>query len=113
MPDDHLILFAASASNSSPSSSSGFALVYVRPDLMRASRLQFALDERDVAEALDHLPARHGVFALFALGEHELPDSVLHGTADVPFDGSLILIEITPYQCVVAAVRGAIEELTG
>ena len=75
-------------------------VLHVHTYLVRAPRLEDALDERDVAEALQHAVVGHGMLA-FALGQDSHLEAVLGVAADVTHNRTLILLHVAPYQATV------------
>ena len=76
-------------------------VLHVHTYLVRAPRLEDALDERDVAEALQHAVVGHGMLA-FALGQDSHLEAVLGVAADVTHNRTLILLHVAPYQALVS-----------
>ena len=87
-------------------------VAHVGADLMGAPCLQDTFHQGDVAEALEHLVVGDGGLAqLGAWRQHRHAQPVLRVAADVALYASLVLGDVAPYQCYVAAVGGLVEEL--
>ena len=76
---------------------------HVHADLMRAARLQAALDERVIAEALEHAEVRDGRLAMLMDDGHLL--AVRRVAADVPLDDTGLLTDVAADDGSVDAVR--------
>ena len=87
-------------------------VLHVGTYLVGASRLKSALHERDVAEAFEHTPVGHGFLADARIGRHHgHAQAVFRVACYVALDASFVLGEVSPYECVVRAVCGLVEEL--
>ena len=81
--------------------------------LMGTSRLQSALNERHVREALQHPPVSHGFFGIRIL--LRIPDAIDGAvsiiTSQCTKNRARVLLEGTPNECVIRAIYGMFEEL--
>ena len=75
----------------------------MRADLVRAARLQAALDERVVAEALEHAEVRDSRLAVLMHDGHLL--AVRRMTTDVALDDACLLADVAADDGPVDAVR--------
>ena len=87
-------------------------MLHVGPDLVGSSRLQLTFHERGVAESLEHSPVGDGRFSDARFGIEHLHAQAVFGVAsNVALDAPLVLDEVAPHQCVIAAVCGLVEKL--
>ena len=80
--------------------------------LVGSACLQDALHEGGIAESLQHLVVGNGSLANATIRvEHLHAEAILRVATDIALDASLILHDIAPYQSIVTAMGGLIEEL--
>ena len=82
-------------------------------DLMGSSGLEAAFHYGHVAEALEDTVVRHRVLSMVAVREDLEAHAVVRVTADVADDGAFVFLDVTPYDCNVAALDRMYEELLG
>ena len=79
--------------------------------LVRAARLQTAFHHGYEAVALKNLPVRHGPFSLFGIVIYAEAKAVVGIPADGPFNGTLVLCDVTPNNRCIYPVYAVYEEL--
>ncbi len=84
---------------------------HVYPYLVGATGLEAAFDERHVSQRLDDFIVGDGMFSLAAVGKDLHDAAVADVAAHIAGDGALLWVGGAPYQCEVAAPRGAVEKL--
>ena len=88
-------------------------MLHVHANLVGASGLESALDERDIWEALEYAPMRDGFLGLRALLEVvDTVDSAVTVVArERTFDCTAVFFESAPYERIIGAFRSMVEEL--
>ncbi|CQB89856.1 Uncharacterised protein [Chlamydia trachomatis] len=80
--------------------------------LVRSSRFQDTFYERYIAEAFQYAIMCNGAFAYLTVGwKHVHAQPVPRVSSDIALNAPFILVEVAPYQGIVAAVSGLVEEL--
>ena len=82
-------------------------------NLVRSTRLQTALHKRNIAIAAQHLVVGYGVLTIRAIGKDIHLQPILGATADISCNSALVLGDIAPYECHIAAIDGVVEKLLG
>ena len=88
-------------------------VVHMDADLVRASGLQHAFHEGDVAQALQHAEVGDGVLSLRFVAADAEAQPVVGIPADRGVDGPAVFGDIAPDQGPVAPFDGMVEELAG
>ena len=65
-------------------------------DLMCSSCLKTALHHSHITETLENPVMGNGMFSMISLGENLEPHSIIRITSDITYDGTLIVLYITP-----------------
>lgn len=87
-------------------------VAHVGSYLVGATGLENTFDEGDVAEAFQHMPMGDGMFSV--LGVTDIHRAPVAGRArQIAHYGAVIAIKVAPYQSVIFALDGMVEELLG